>query len=496
MNQAFAEYLKLAQKNINQKQWQEAKINFQKAIQIQPNRWDIYYNLGIISLKQQQYKKAVDNFQQSILLQPNYANAHNNLGKAFLKLNLVDNAVQSFIKAINIDKNNPHFYFDLGEGLIQKQLIAQALECFRQSVKLKPKNYELQFQLGNAFRNQGSLQEALNCFCRSIQLNPNYSPAYISLKYIDLEPEWRTCLIDFYRQILKANPQLPDALSNLAEILTSQDTLAEAITISRQAIYLKTTNENPDLPYFNWQTEKNQAPDFIIIGVGKCGTTSLYNYLGYHPQILLPNKKELRFFDKNFAYGYEWYLAQFPAITDSLDLLTGEASPAYFFSPNVPQRLKNFAPHVKLIVMLRNPVERSISSYYQQKKTGRNHKTLEEAIKEEIQRLEQQTETELSYQGSLLSQSLYYYKLKRWMKIFPKQQFLILKSEDFFSNTNQSMQEVFAFLDLPNIQNHSYQKHNVGNYPPVADNIKNQLGDFFAAHNQRLEEFLQKDFYW
>ena len=54
MNQAFAEYLKLAQKNINQKQWQEAKINFQKAIQIHPSRWDIYYNLGIISLKQQQ----------------------------------------------------------------------------------------------------------------------------------------------------------------------------------------------------------------------------------------------------------------------------------------------------------------------------------------------------------------------------------------------------------------------------------------------------------
>ena len=404
--------------------------------------------------------------------------------------------MKSITKAITINQNNPHFYYNLGEALVKQNLIKNALVCFRQAVKLKPKDYKLQFQLGKSFRNQGLNQEAITCFCRTIQLNPSYTPAYISLRYIDLEPEWRERLIDFYRQILVDRPNLPDALANLAEAITCQDNFAEAIAISRQAIYTKTINKNPHFAQAHWQPKKEKAPDFIIIGAGKCGTTSLYNYLGYHPQILLPNKKELRFFDKNFSYGYEWYLAQFPTITDRPDLLTGEASPSYLFLPHVAQRMRDFAPHIKLIVMLRNPVERSISDYYQNQKTGRNHKTLEEVIREEIQRFGQKTETQLSYRGSPLLQSLYYYKLKRWMKIFPRNQFLILKSEDFFANLPHSMQQVFEFLDLPNIQNNHYQKYNVGAYPQVKDDIREQLTKFFTPHNQRLEEYLQMDFNW
>ncbi|WP_019505685.1 tetratricopeptide repeat protein [Pleurocapsa sp. PCC 7319] len=496
MNQAVAEYLKLAQEKINQNKWQEAQVNFQKAIQIQPNRWDLYFNLGAVFLKQQQYQEAAKYFQQAILIKPEHDKSYNNLGTALLKLEQTDNAVKAFSQAVALNQQEPQFYYNLGEALVQQGLIDRALICFRQAVKLDPQDHQLQFRLGKSFRNQGLNQEAITCFCRAIELNPTYSPAYISLRYVDLKLELCNRLISFYRQILVKHPNLSDALTNLAEVLTYQGNLAEAISISRRAIYIKTVNNHPDLAQANWSVKKKQAPDFIIIGAGKCGTTSLYNYLGYHPQVLLPNKKELRFFDKNFAYGYEWYLAQFPAISDRRDLITGEASPSYFFLPHVAQRIRDFAPDIKLIVMLRNPVERSISDYYQNKKTGRNHQSLLEVIKRETERFKQKTELELSYHGGPLLQSLYYYKLKRWLKIFPKEQLLIIKSENFFNNTAQSMQQVFEFLNLSNIAIDNYQTYNIGSYSQVGEDIQEQLSNFFEPHNKRLEEYLEIIFNW
>ncbi len=491
---AIAEYLKSAEEYIAQEKWQEAKINFQRAIEIEPHRWDIYFNLGVICLKQQQYEAAVNKFEQAIRIKPDYDWSYNNLGKAFLKLCRPKDAVQSFIQAITINQNNPQFHYNLGEALVQKNAVDRAIVCFRQAVELDPKDHELQFRLGKSLRNQGLTEEAVECFCRAIKLNPNYTFAYISLRYTKLEPKQRDRLIDFYQQILIDHSQQPDALANLADLLATQGNIAEAIAFSRQAIQIKTIKENPQFAGFDWQIKK-KAPDFIIIG-GKSGTTSLYRYLGDRQQILLPNKKELRFFDRDFDYGYEWYLAQFPGIGDRVDLLTGEASPSYFFSPHVAQRIKNLASQTKLIVLLRNPVERTISDYYHNQKAENNSLTLEQLINSEITRLEQKSEQELSYGGGLLSQSLYYYKLKRWLNIFPRNQFLILKSEDLFTNSSILMRKVLDFLNLPNMHKHDYQKHNAGFYSQVKSNLKSKLKSYFKPHNQRLEEYLNMNFNW
>ena len=461
MNLAATDYLKLARKQIARKQWQEAIVSFQRAIKIQPDRWDTYFNLGAAFLQQQQYAKARASFERAIALEPDYAWSYYHLGEVYARQNLRD----------------------------------KSLVCFRQASTLNCSDYRLQFKLGKSFSNHGLTKEAMVCFCRTIELNPDFIPAYISLRYLEIEPEWQEHLVNFYRKIFLARPDLPEVLVNLAELLAEQNELAEAIAISRQAVDARTVREYPQLSKIDRQLEIS-APDFIIIGAAKCGTTSLYKYLSYHPQILLPNKKELRFFDKNFQRGYEWYLAQFPRIGDRPELLTGEASPSYLFSPHVAQRIKDFAPKSKLIVMLRNPVERSISNYYQNQKTGCHQKTLPEAIEREIVNLSQKTAQQLSYGGGLLSQSLYYYKLKRWMKILPRHQFLILNSEKFFTAPATSLQQVFKFLELPDIQNDRYQKYNAGSYPHASDAIEKQLKNFFAIHNRRLEEFLQMNFDW
>lgn len=496
MNPSATDYFELAQEQIAKKQWQQAMANLHSAIQIEPKRWEMYFNLGIVFLRQKHYHQAIENFKQAIILNSNDDAVYYHLGTALAESNNLNNAIISFCRAIAINPRNPHFYYNLGQVLIKQNFIDKALICFRKVFKLNPSYHQLQFQLGKFFRNQGLPKEATVCFCRAIKLNPNYAPAYISLRYIELEPKWLAALVEFYRQIIAEHPDLPEALANLSQALARQDNIPEAIIFSRQAIYIKTIKEHPNLAQIDWQPQKQLPPDFMIIGAGKAGTTSLYKYLGNHPQILLPNKKELRFFDRNFNYGQEWYLAQFPPLCDRPEFLTGEASPSYFFSPHVAQRIKNFAPKIKLIVMLRNPVARTISDYYQNRKTGSQNQTLSASIQQQIKLLKQKNERQLAYGGGAISQSLYYYKLKRWLGIFAKNQFLILKSEDFFVNPTISMERVYQFLDLPNVKNDYYPKYNTGDYPEVEALIEEQLKDFFLIHNQRLEDLLQTSLYW
>ena len=495
MSLAVTEYLESAQIKIDREQWQAAKADLEQAASIEPRRWDIHFNLGVILAKQQQYQQAIERYRQAIALKSDYDWSYNKLGEAFLNSGRTSDAVQAFIQAVTLNQNNPLFYYNLGEALVQKDAVERGVICFRQAVQLNPQDYKLQYQLGQSFRNQSLIVESIGCFCRAIELNYNYALAYIALRYTKLDSAQKKRLIDFYQQILIDRPHQPEALANLAELLAESDNLADAITFSRQAVQAKVVRDNSNLAQADWKF-KQKAPDFIIIGAGKSGTTSLYRYLGRHPQILLPNKKELRFFDRNFERGYQWYLAQFPGICDREDWLTGEASPSYFFTPHTAQRLYNFAPQTKIIVMLRNPAERAISGYYQNRKLGIDRRTLAATVEGEIANIQSKSEAELAYGGSIITEGLYYYKLQRWLKIFPRQQFLIIKSEDFFANPGALVATTCNFIGLPVAANHKYLKHNAGSYPQVALEIKQQLQDFYRLHNQRLADFLGKDFNW
>jgi len=179
------------------------------------------------------------------------------------------------------------------------------------------------------------------------------------------------------------------------------------------------------------------APQFIILGVQKGGTNSLYHYLCQHPQIVAATKKEIHFFSLNYAQGLDWYKSQFSPEADGKYLLTGEGSPYYLFHPLVPQRLYESFPETRLIVLLRNPVDRAISHYYWQVKLGYESLSLEDAIHTEPQRLAGELEkisenpTYYSFHHqhySYLSRGMYAEQLQRWMKLFPLKQFLIIRS--------------------------------------------------------------------
>lgn len=266
-------------------------------------------------------------------------------------------------------------------------------------------------------------------------------------------------------------------------------------------------------------------PDFLIIGAPRSGTTSLYYYLAEHPQIFLSTTKELHFFDDNYAKGLRWYRTQFPTIMQKyysrhllhLDLLVGEATPAYLFYPHVPERMSKVLPNVKLIVLLRNPVDRAFSHYWLMSRVNKEMLSFEEEIKREEALIVSERERLLAdasrssqeyHPFSYLTKGAYIEHLQRWMKYYPKDQFLVLKSEDMYNDPAATMKQTLDFLGLPGLAtktNHEYKQYRLPQKtgyqnkefrPKMKPETRQYLLDFFKPYNTRLHEFLGRDFGW
>jgi len=258
-------------------------------------------------------------------------------------------------------------------------------------------------------------------------------------------------------------------------------------------------------------------PDFIIIGVQKGGTTSLYHYLVQHPQIAPALDKEVHFFDLEFDRGWDWYESRFPgrknperegdpAWTSSANqVITGEASPYYIFHPLVPQRIAQALPTIKIIVLLRDPVDRAISHYYHAVRWGFEQLAIADAFTQEKDRLAGEVEKILAnpnYQSfnhrhlSYLSRGLYADQLERWFEYFSRDQVLILSSEAFYQAPETYLHKVEQFLGVSPYQLPSYDRYDPGNYQPPDPHLHQQLADYFYHPNQRLMQLLGQHFDW
>ena len=396
-------------------------------------------------------------------------------------------------------------YFNKGNELKKQGKLNQAIASYRKAIELNPNQCWFYQKLGEALAGKGQHKQAVDAYRKAIEVNPLFVQPYIKLRYIPIKPGQLNDLIATYRQVTYEKPNSSVAWLNLGDALTRQGKLDEAINCYQTGIQKRTLARRPKLAELDWKPQKECGPDFIIIGAGKSGTSSLFRYLSHHPQVLLPQKKELGFFDRHFSKGIDWYLAHFPSITDRPDFLTGEATPGYISSPGVEQLIFQMFPEVKLIALLRNPVDRTISAHYHAARGGYEKRSLEEVINSAIKQLEQATEEDLAslYLKDLqLLKSLYVYQLKRWLALFPKEQFLILKSEDFYSNTAAAMNQVFDFLGLPQHYHRDYsgnspsKKYNSGSYDSISDDLRHTLSEFFRPHNQKLEELLSMEFNW
>ena len=425
--------------------------------------------------------------------QDNYT-THFDLGNQLKQQGKLNKAVLCYRKTIELNPGFSMAHHHLGTTLASLGKIHQAIRSYRRAIKLNPNFSWSYHHLGIALQQQGNFAEAVTCYRQAIELNPKSEAAYKRLQYIPIPKSQIEPLISCYRQVTATHPDLAIAWGNLGDILTMQGKIDEAISCYQTACYQEAITSNPELAKANWKSKKELAPDFIIIGSAKCGTTSLYSYIVNHPQVFHSHKKELNFFDKNFDKGVDWYLAHFPAITDEPNFLTGEASPGYLNSFRVAQRMHKLFPQIKLIIMLRNPVDRAISQYYHKVRLGEENRSLEEVINYEIEGFQAKPKTK-GKSRYMLGQ-FYVELVKKWMDIFPRKQFLIIKTEQLESNTATVMKQVFDFLGLPEHQTPTYPKLNAGSYSSINKDLRLTLTEYFCPHNQRLEEYLGIEFNW
>ena len=196
-----------------------------------------------------------------------------------------------------------------------------------------------------------------------------------------------------------------------------------------------------------------RLPDFLGVGTQKGGTTYLHGLLQQHPQVFLAHPKELHYFTKKFQCGVDWYGQQFSMAFPNQ--CCGEITPYYMYHPLVPQRIASVIPKVRLVVLLRDPVQRAISQYFHSCRLGFEPLDFEEALASETARLDDvqavmhRGEDHFSHQQhSYVSRSCYDEQLPRWFDLFSADQLLVLRSEDLFVAPQIIWDRVLEFLQL------------------------------------------------
>jgi len=279
--------------------------------------------------------------------------------------------------------------------------------------------------------------------------------------------------------------------------------LQEKIT---QPTYEKRSFRKRALARYRMLTHENRAlPDFMIIGTQKGGTTSLYRYLAKHPDIN-PNYvvKELSYFDEDYSRGKIWYRSNFPK--KRAGKLYFEGTTHYLYNPLVPKRVKQMLPNVKVIALLRNPIDRAYSSYKHQVRAGRESLSFEDAIESESKRLSGEKDrlladpSYISYNYnhfSYIERGKYIDQINNWLECFSKKQMLILSSEDFFQDTDDSLKQICNFLGVKHIKTNPKKKHNTGGYKDtMSADMRERLRLIFEPYNAKLQKFLDKDLHW
>lgn len=260
----------------------------------------------------------------------------------------------------------------------------------------------------------------------------------------------------------------------------------------------------------------SKGPDFVVVvvvGGQKCGTTSLYHYISHHPQVISAKTKEVHYFDLNFEKGDRWYNEQFPSPLEKIKrsikikkkVITGEASPYYMVLPFAIERMHSYNSHIKIIVLLRDPIERALSHFYHEKKLDMEKLSIEDAIKEEGVRTEgelKKMEHDTSYKSinyqhyTYLKRGEYAEQIKNLLTFFDKKNILLIQSEEFYRDTEKVMSKVYNFLNIDEVHC-KYEVKNKSKYNKIiSDKTREILRVFYKNRNKKLFELIGTKFDW
>lgn len=255
-------------------------------------------------------------------------------------------------------------------------------------------------------------------------------------------------------------------------------------------------------------------PQAIVIGVRKGGTRALTNMLKSHPHITSP-KGEVHFFDRDeiFRKGVNWYIKRMPYTTP--DQISIEKSPSYFVTPEVPQRICNLSPSVKLLLIVRDPIERAISDYSQLFNPGRNtHNISFEDLVMDNNHVDSTVQ--------VIKVSTYDIHMVRWLRYFPVHQIHVVNGDALIADPAPEIIKVEEFLGVSSFfqKDMFYFNHTKGFYcwkkitksghmypnclgsgkgrthPDVSKETRELLKQYFTSHNEKFFELVKTRFYW
>ncbi|MBU1156276.1 MAG: sulfotransferase domain-containing protein [Proteobacteria bacterium] len=268
-------------------------------------------------------------------------------------------------------------------------------------------------------------------------------------------------------------------------------------------------------------------PSFLVIGAQRSGTTSLFQVLRRHPQVFIPDVKEVNFFfhDNHYRRGVEYYQSVFADAAPS-SLAVGEASPGYICKPGVAGRIHELLPSVKLVAVLRNPVDRAYSQYWDNRRFLAEPLSFEQAI--DVALTPEYRHGERGY----FSRGAYIDQIESYLELFKREQMLVLIFEDLKKDPEAVFSRCFEFLGVDPafrcpemtkasnssmvwdnpvhsffLRRNKYQKwvpkHWIKQacrgplvtrkYPPMSREARERLLEFYRPYNQRLEAFLGRE---
>jgi len=274
-------------------------------------------------------------------------------------------------------------------------------------------------------------------------------------------------------------------------------------------IYFNIKKNIYDIIYFygirKIKLSKRCFPQFVIIGAQKGGTTSLFNYLLSNKRIKRPLKKEVHYFSEHYKKGNDWYKMHFPIIRDQS--ITFEASTSYIFDPHAAKRMHTLLPDVKIIVLLRDPIDRAFSHYYHEVKNSREKsKTFEKAIELEEKRTKKSFEKMINDPNyydenvhifSYLKKGIYVEQLQRWYDHFDRQNILIIDSGNFFKQPERELEKIAFFLNIENRFDFKPLVYNKSNIAKIMNqDTHSYLKKFYAPYNEELFRLIGEEFNW